>query len=137
MKVVGEYSYVASHIRHVGSLFFSLFIRLTSVMLWCISFISAAYCVTDNTPPCLMLSLMLIVLVLPYFVLILAFRSLFRISVASHSAPFIPILCMMYIMASIQAVWKEPLTSWPDVKLPPQTNKQTIYPGLVIFLCHV
>ena len=25
---------------------------------------------------------------------------------------------------SSTAVWKEPLTSWPDVKLPPQTNKQ-------------
>ena len=29
------------------------------------------------------------------------------------------------------AVWKEPLTSWRDVKLPPQTNKQTNNPVLL------
>ena len=27
----------------------------------------------------------------------------------------------------ILSVWKEPLTSWPDVKLPPQTNKHITY----------
>ena len=51
-----------------------------SLCFWiylCISSIINAYCITDSTPPCLMLSLMLILYVSPYLVLSLAVKFVF------------------------------------------------------------
>ena len=51
--------------------------------------------------------------------------------IASHIKEWEKITSDAWVLNSVrgvtipfeEAVWKEPLTSWPDVKLPPQTNK--------------
>ena len=69
-----------------------------------ISSISSAYWGTDNTPPCLMLSLIAIFLVGPYFVWTVAVRVSFCFLLVEHIFEFSPLLCITYMIASIQAL---------------------------------
>ena len=61
-----------------------------------ISFIRAAYSMTDRTPPCLMLSLILILLVR---VCIFAVRLDFSFLIILRFFPSIPFLCRVYLIA--------------------------------------
>ena len=92
-------------------------------LCFCISlFISSiinAYCITDSTPPCLMLSLMFILPVSPYLVLSLAVRFVFRSFIIFHGSSGVPYLCITYIIASSHAL------SYAFV-----TSKNAMYAGL-------
>ena len=57
-----------------------------------ISSIRFAYSITDSTPPCLMLSRILIFLVFPYLVRIVAVRFLFMFFTIFRSLPARPLL---------------------------------------------
>ena len=54
---------------------------------------------TDRTPPCLMLSLILVVLVGPYCVYMIAVRLLFISRAIIQFLPVRPFLCTVYIIA--------------------------------------
>ena len=69
-----------------------------------ISSIRLAYSITDNTPPCRILSLICIVLVSPYFVLTFAVRLLFSYFTIFQFFPSSPFLCTVYIIAFSQAL---------------------------------
>ena len=69
-----------------------------------ISSISVAYWVTASTPPCLMLLLIFMGLVVPCLVLMVAVRFWLRRSVRSHVAPSHPCLFITYMMASSHAL---------------------------------
>ena len=60
-----------------------------------ISSIRFAYSMTDRTPPCLMLSLMLIILVGPYWVFMVAVRFLFSSPAIRQFFPVRPLLCIV------------------------------------------
>ena len=77
-------------------------------LCFCISlFISSimnAYCITDSTPPCLMLSLMLILRVSPYLVLSLAVEFVLRSFIICHRSSGVPSLSQM---TALQQHWGE------------------------------
>ena len=76
-----------------------------------ISSIRLAYSITDSTPPCLMLSLICMVLVFPYCVLIVAVRfSLICFSIF-QSFPFSPLLYSAYRIAFSHALSNAFVTS--------------------------
>ena len=64
-----------------------------------ISSIRLAYSITDSTPPCLMLSLIFMVLVFPYCVLIVAVRFSLICFSMFQSFPFSPLLYSAYRIA--------------------------------------
>ena len=68
------------------------------------SSIRFAYSMTDRTPPCLMLSLILIVLVGPYCVFMVAVRLLFISRAILQFLPVRPLLRIVYIIAFSQAL---------------------------------
>ena len=98
----------STHRRHVElvSMLFLLFLVLSLALFisLLISSISVAYWVTASTPPCLMLLLIFIGLVMPCLVLIVAVRFWLRWSVRFHVAPSHPCLFITYMMASSQAL---------------------------------
>ena len=96
---------------------------LFSVISLFISSMSRAYWATDSTQPWRMLSLILISLVMPYFVMIVAVISLFIFLMTSHSGDVSPSLCITYIMASSQAL------SYALV-----TSRNAMYTGLFLRL---
>ena len=63
-----------------------------------------AYCSTDMTPPCLMLSVILIYLVISSFVLIFAFSPWFSFLIMYHVGPITPLLWRAYIIPSNHAL---------------------------------
>ena len=69
-----------------------------------ISSITVAYISTESTPPCLMLSLIFISLVLPYFVFIVAVRLVFMSFVICQFYVSIPLLFSTYSIASSHAL---------------------------------
>ena len=69
-----------------------------------ISSIRAAYSITDRTPPCLILSLILIFLVRPYLVCIFAVRLELSFLAILRFLPSIPFLWRVYSIASNQAL---------------------------------
>ena len=95
----------STHRRHV---------ELVSILVWVvhlalfisllISSISVVYWVTASTPPCLMLLLIFMGVVMPYLVLIVAVRFWLRRSVRFHVAPLHPCLFITYMMASSHAL---------------------------------
>ena len=78
---------------------------------------------TDSTPPCRMLSVMFISLVCPYLVFNRARRLLFNSLAIFHIGNSVPSLCMMYRMASSQAL------SYAFV-----TSRNAMYAGFLLFL---
>ena len=69
-----------------------------------ISSIRAAYSITDRTPPCLILSLILIFLVRPYLVCIFAVSLEFSFFAILRFLPSIPFLWRVYSSESSQAL---------------------------------
>ena len=69
-----------------------------------ISSMRVAYSITDSTPSCLMLSLMLIFLVSPYLVCILAVRLGFIFFIILRCLSWTPFLCRAYMIASRHAL---------------------------------
>ena len=69
-----------------------------------ISSIRLAYSITDSTPPCLMMSLICMVLVFPYCVLIVAVRFLFICFSMFQSIPSSPLLYSAYRIAFSHAL---------------------------------
>ena len=69
-----------------------------------ISSIRAAYSITNRTPPCLMLSLILIFLVCPYQVCIFPVRLEFSFLIILRFFPSILFLCRVYMIASSHAL---------------------------------
>ena len=69
------------------------------------SIITVAYISTESTPPCLMLSLIFISLVLPYFVFIVAVRLVFMSFVICQFSVSIPLLFSTYSSASSHALF--------------------------------
>ena len=98
----------------------------SSYLLICsaISSITVAYISTESTPPCLMLSLIFISLVLPYFVFIVAVRFVFMSFVIYQFSVSIPLLLSTYSSASSHAL------SYAFV-----TSRYTIYRGFFLFCC--
>ena len=85
--------------------------RFSLVISLLISSIRSAYCRTDSTPPCLMLSFIYISLVLPCLVLSCADMFSFVLLTRPHSWLFRPSLCITYIIASSQALLYASVTS--------------------------
>ena len=94
------------HSRHPGIMLFHSFWfpMVSSCSYFDMSSIRFAYSMTDRTPPCLMLSLILIVLVGPYCVLMVAVRFLFISRAILQFLPVRPLLCIVYIIAFSQAL---------------------------------
>ena len=78
--------------------------RSVSCISLFISSMRRAYCRTDSTPPCRMLSLIVIFLVGPYLVWMFAVRFSFSFLMICQSFEFTPLLYMTYSMASIHAL---------------------------------
>ena len=89
-----------------------------------ISSITVAYISTESTPPCLMLSLIFISLVLPYCVFIVAVRLVFMSYVICQFSVYIPLLFSTYSSAYSHAL------SYAFV-----TSRYTIYRGFFLFFC--
>ena len=94
------------HRRHATLVFVLgiLIPRVVPCISLFISSISRAYCSTDRTPPCRMLSLIWIFLVGPNFVWIVAVRFSLSFFIIAHIWEFIPLLIITYMMASIHAL---------------------------------
>ena len=89
------------HRRHPPTVWLPIWV--VPIFSFCISLaissIRLAYSITDSTPPCLMLSLIFMVLVFPYCVLIVAVRfSLIFVSIF-QSFSFSPLLYSAYRIA--------------------------------------
>ena len=95
----------STHRRHVELVSMNVRLGCTfGLISLLISSISVAYWVTASTPPCLMLLLILMGLVMPCFVLMVAVRFWLRRSVKSHVAPSHPCLFITCMIASSHAL---------------------------------
>ena len=92
--------------RHPGVGMFHMFWFPTSISCnsFAISSIRFAYSITDTTPPCLMLSFILIILVGPNLGFMVAVKLLFISLAIFQFFPFSPLLCMQYMISSSHAL---------------------------------